>query len=413
MPRRPRPAHRPAPGAANVRSGVSQKSQFPKDRRDPVSDSESDSEPVYDQHAGQEDEESPNDGEEESLRLEDNLMYEEDVDAPRVAQWVDEEELDDLSEPEEEDSSENEEGDDEEGHMKSLQKDLSSLPLGALRKAQQALSNARADSESHSEDDESDEEGSITNEALSHPGSSKDPAKPEWTLKPNKDIQKRSNKHAPMEVTSKRPVTRRRMVVDVPKVEARDPRFLPVAGELDPHKFKAQYVFLEEMHQTELSTLRENLKRARKLLSSSPRDLREERAMEVARLEQAVKRAESSVNRDKRDKIEEAAIHRVKKDELEKRKQGKGAWFMKDSSKKELLVRARYDALAESGGKRAVKKAIDKKQKKISQREKKSRPFAPNRRGEDPSLPDKGSKRPAPERERDEGWAQRKRPRVA
>ena len=45
------------------------------------------------------------------------------------------------------------------------------------------------------------------------------------------------------------------------------------------------------------------------------------------------------------------------------------------ADKKDLLVRARYDALAATGGKGAVKKAIEKKQKKISQKEKKSRPF--------------------------------------
>lgn len=46
------------------------------------------------------------------------------------------------------------------------------------------------------------------------------------------------------------------------------------------------------------------------------------------------------------------------------------------AEKKEFLVRARYDALAAEGGKRAVKKAIEKKQKKIGQKEKRSRPFA-------------------------------------
>ena len=47
------------------------------------------------------------------------------------------------------------------------------------------------------------------------------------------------------------------------------------------------------------------------------------------------------------------------------------------AEKKELLLRARYDALAASGGRLAVKKAIEKKQKKQGQKEKRSRPFAP------------------------------------
>lgn len=49
------------------------------------------------------------------------------------------------------------------------------------------------------------------------------------------------------------------------------------------------------------------------------------------------------------------------------------------ADKRDLLVRARYDDLAATGGKGAVKKAIEKKQKKISQKEKKSRPFTRER----------------------------------
>jgi len=48
---------------------------------------------------------------------------------------------------------------------------------------------------------------------------------------------------------------------------------------------------------------------------------------------------------------------------------------LNSAEKRELVTRARYDALAAKGGKRAVKKAIEKKQKKISQKEKRSRPF--------------------------------------
>jgi len=43
--------------------------------------------------------------------------------------------------------------------------------------------------------------------------------------------------------------------------------------------------------------------------------------------------------------------------------------------KKELLLKARYEALAKEGGQRAVKKAIEKRQKKVHQKEKRSRPY--------------------------------------
>lgn len=44
--------------------------------------------------------------------------------------------------------------------------------------------------------------------------------------------------------------------------------------------------------------------------------------------------------------------------------------------KRELLNKARFEAIAAQGGARAVKKTIEKKQKKIAQKEKKSRPYA-------------------------------------
>jgi ribosomal RNA-processing protein 36 len=46
------------------------------------------------------------------------------------------------------------------------------------------------------------------------------------------------------------------------------------------------------------------------------------------------------------------------------------------ADKKKLLLKARYDAMAAEGGKQAVKKAIEKKRRKQSQSETKSRPFS-------------------------------------
>ena len=48
-------------------------------------------------------------------------------------------------------------------------------------------------------------------------------------------------------------------------------------------------------------------------------------------------------------------------------------WHAADQQ--QLVMKARYEALAKEGGARAVKKAILKKQKKVSQKEKRSRPF--------------------------------------
>ena len=48
-------------------------------------------------------------------------------------------------------------------------------------------------------------------------------------------------------------------------------------------------------------------------------------------------------------------------------------WRVADQQ--QLVMKARYEALAKEGGSRAVKKAILKKQKKVSQSEKRSRPY--------------------------------------
>ncbi|OCB90106.1 rRNA biogenesis protein RRP36 [Sanghuangporus baumii] len=185
---------------------------------------------------------------------------------------------------------------------------------------------------------------------------------------------KRPHKHAPIEMSSKRPVTRRRQVVEVKKVNFRDPRFSSLSNDSAQQSFQKNYSFLAELHKTELETLKENLKRARNMLRSSPRDQREGWEEEVNRLERAYKRAESSVNRDRKDAVERQALEQARKEEKGRRKGGKGEWHMKKSAKKELLLKARHDALAESGGRLAVRKAIEKRQKKINQKEKKRRP---------------------------------------
>jgi len=150
---------------------------------------------------------------------------------------------------------------------------------------------------------------------------------------------------SPAELTAKKPVSRHRVVVDVPKIVSddlihfyicrwpsqvpRDPRFLTTAGVFDPQKFQRSYGFLAENRRTELQTIKESLAKARKALGSSPLYLKSERENEVQMLEHAVKRVESLVNKDRLDTVEQEALTKRKKEEVEKRKQGKGQWFLK------------------------------------------------------------------------------------
>ncbi|KAL4069877.1 hypothetical protein V8B97DRAFT_2110217 [Scleroderma yunnanense] len=293
-----------------------------------------------------------------------------DADAPWISHWVDDETPDeDLAQ---EDDSEGTDEDGEDVQVRSLKNNLSTLPLGVLRKAQQSLAQAEplSDSDISGSESEPSDDDNEPRTSLAH---DKEKGKP-------KELPKRPHKHAPTEISSKRPITRRRTVVEDSTPKPRDPRFMHVSGAFAPDKFRQQYgSLLSDLHTNELTTLRENYKRARKVLThNTPRDgdVRAAREAEVKRLELAVKRAESAVNRDTREKVEADALRKVTLAEKEKRKQGKGAWFMKRSEKRDLLNKARYDAIAASGGNQAVKKAIEKKQRKISQKEKKSRPFS-------------------------------------
>ncbi|KAJ7293541.1 hypothetical protein C8J57DRAFT_1269308 [Mycena rebaudengoi] len=362
MPRRPRPASRLVPRSNHAKGAVPSKNALSQSNSVPEQELEASSE-YTDEEQGSSDDESEAGDAEESAPVEDD---DEDVDAPRISQWVDDDEMDPHVYSDEEQTAEP-----GPSQLKSLEQNLSNLPLGALLRAQRALTQAEAsDSEDDSENSDSDSKpAKITLKG-------KEKEKPEWSIQPRHDIAKRAHKHAPVEVTSKRPVTRKRTVVEVKTFQPRDPRFLPLAGEFLPQKFQEQYGFLADAHKNELRTLRDNLKAARKLLASSPRELRADREAEVSRLEMAVKRAESLVNRDRRAKVDQEALTKINEEERAKRKQGKKEWHMKEADKREVLVRARYDALAAEGGKRAVKKAIEKKQKKLGQKEKKSRPFA-------------------------------------
>ncbi|KDN49974.1 hypothetical protein RSAG8_01310, partial [Rhizoctonia solani AG-8 WAC10335] len=254
-------------------------------------------------------------------------------DRPRFSQWVPEDELDVESDAE---SDSNQDISDQEHDSDS-----------------EASQNSDSDSDSGSEPETT---------------SSKAKPKPEWTTaKRKKDISKRSSKHAPTEVTSKRPVSRHRVAVDVPVMATRDPRFAPLSGQLSQPEYSRAYSFISDLQKNEAETLRASLAKARK--QRAPWET-------IESLERALGRAESGVEKAKRDEREREALEKARKEEKEKQKAGKGAWFMKKSEKRELLLKAKFDDLAASGGQNAARKAIDKRKKKITQKEKKARPFS-------------------------------------
>lgn len=66
-----------------------------------------------------------------------------------------------------------------------------------------------------------------------------------------------------MECSTRRPVSRMRQVVDVPKVQRRDPRFDPLCGKLDETRFKKGYEFVDQLKDQELKMIQEQLRKER------------------------------------------------------------------------------------------------------------------------------------------------------
>jgi ribosomal RNA-processing protein 36 len=102
----------------------------------------------------------------------------------------------------------------------------------------------------------------------------------------------------------------------------------------------------------------------------------------------------------KRAELERSTLTKLKKEEQAKRISGKGAWFMKEGEKKRAVLKARFEGM----GKGEAKKAIEKRQKRIAQREKKARPWAKGENGPQTQafagIKRKGSKLAGEERKR-------------
>lgn len=76
----------------------------------------------------------------------------------------------------------------------------------------------------------------------------------------NKIKKKRSNKHAPLEISSKKPVSRFRKVVPVKVIERRDPRFDFQENHVTLTNLNSKYSFIKKYQEDEVKLLKNSLK---------------------------------------------------------------------------------------------------------------------------------------------------------
>ena len=202
------------------------------------------------------------------------------------------------------------------------------------------------------------------------------------------ELSKRTNKNAPTEISSKRPVSRRRTVIETSASHVRDPRFESLSGSVNKDLFSKSYSFLPEMFSSELTTLKQTLAKLKKqeaaqagpkAKSEAALAIREERA----KVEAALRRAEGLAGERERRARESAVKGRIKAQNKERVEKGLLPFYPKKSEVKQMLLKDKYDRLAGGNeeGKRAsgqekkqLKKALERRRRKNAQKEKRDMP---------------------------------------
>ncbi|KAI1342013.1 hypothetical protein F5Y15DRAFT_330355 [Xylariaceae sp. FL0016] len=224
---------------------------------------------------------------------------------------------------------------------------VSQVSFGALAKAASSLPSARKKNRKSTDQDSDSESHSVPR---SHPNSktSSKPPKPH-----------RSSKHAPTEMTSKRAVSRKRQVVDVPKREVRDPRFSAALGPaMDESRMRSAYGFLDTYRDAEMAQLRAQIKKTRNV-------------GEKESLRRALASLQSKAQAQARRDAERNVVAEHRRQEKELVAQGKTPFYLKKSEQKKRLLTERYKGMKKG----QVDKAIERRRKKVTARERRDMPM--------------------------------------
>mmetsp|Transcript_2457 Transcript_2457/g.3624 ORF Transcript_2457/g.3624 Transcript_2457/m.3624 type:complete len:317 (+) Transcript_2457:88-1038(+) len=185
------------------------------------------------------------------------------------------------------------------------------------------------------------------------------------------------SKHVPTEISSTRKAHFKRgapllnnsgVGVTLKRYKARDPRMSSMSGRLNEDHFEYHYEFLEDMRDTEISTLQKQIK-ARSIKGRKGQRLRQKlglTALNAPSLEQdqdELKRLKEEKLNLARNKLERNAKRTVKRKIREQVESGeKGAFFLKRKELKKLKLEAKYEELKKNDG--ALDKVLAKRRQK-------------------------------------------------
>ncbi|KAK6947721.1 rRNA biogenesis protein RRP36, partial [Dillenia turbinata] len=170
----------------------------------------------------------------------------------------------------------------------------------------------------------------------------------------------RANKNRPMEVSCKKPVSRFREVIQVPKRETRDPRFESLAGKLDVDGFHKRYDFLfKDNLPAERAELQKQLKK-----SKDP-EIKDELKNRISWIDKQIKSVPA--------KLTDAQIlAEHKKKEREAAKQGKRPFYLKKSEIRKQILVDKYNSLKAAG---KLESFIEKKRRKNAAKDHRYMPY--------------------------------------
>lgn len=131
-------------------------------------------------------------------------------------------------------------------------------------------------------------------------------------------------------MSTKKQVSRKRQVIEVPEPERRDPRFSSVsAGHANADLHSKSYSFLPDLLRQEFSGLKEAVAAAKKAEKNCSWAEKPMKTAERERLEVQMGQVRTKLVRTEKESMEREILAKAKKEEREKRTQGKGAWYMK------------------------------------------------------------------------------------
>ena len=192
---------------------------------------------------------------------------------------------------------------------------LRNISFGALVNSQSTLDRNTGAAKTRTDDSHTDD-----NDEPPFKAQKRDRAGPEAK---HRKVKRESSKHAPLEMSAKKPVSRHRDVIDLPSNKSRDPRFDPLitgGAPVDMTRTRQNYAFLDDYQEDEMKMMRAELKKG------NTNDSRR------AEIEKKLQSMESRKLSQKKKDEEREWLTKYKKKEREAVKDGKTPFYLKKCS---------------------------------------------------------------------------------